>query len=288
VCHRSTFRRRPHPKLIGRARFGAFAAKLSGIGQTRAETPQQVWALRSGSAAVQLRHSPACRRTGVRMRLSRPLLWASVGVDVTTETVISRPVAEVAAYAGDPSNAPEWYANIESVDWKTLPPVQVGSAMPVGSGARRRCGPSGRARRGSGRRTTGCGARSASGRAPAAVWRDLPPAAPEPGESQPLLPPGPSSVRPLGTGRHPGEQQRPAGEQRTTGDTRPEQVPPADPSALSLTDLRQAHPRLLSGRRRARSRRRRRARRSEDRRRGGSACRAPRSAGWQDRPRSGC
>ena len=48
---------------------------------------------------------------------------------MTTELVISRPVAEVAAYAGDPSNAPEWYANIKSVDWKTLPPVQVGSAM---------------------------------------------------------------------------------------------------------------------------------------------------------------
>lgn len=46
-----------------------------------------------------------------------------------TEAVISRPVAEVAAYAGDPSNAPDWYSKIESVEWKTLPPVQVGSAM---------------------------------------------------------------------------------------------------------------------------------------------------------------
>ena len=50
-------------------------------------------------------------------------------VDVLTETVIRRPVAEVAAYAGDPTNAPEWYANIASVDWQTPPPVAVGSRM---------------------------------------------------------------------------------------------------------------------------------------------------------------
>ncbi|TQN44360.1 polyketide cyclase/dehydrase/lipid transport protein [Blastococcus colisei] len=50
-------------------------------------------------------------------------------VDVLTETVIGRPVAEVAAYAGDPSNAPEWYVNIASVEWETPPPVAVGSRM---------------------------------------------------------------------------------------------------------------------------------------------------------------
>lgn len=52
-----------------------------------------------------------------------------MAVDVLTETVIERPVAEVAAYVGDPGNAPEWYANIESVEWLTEPPVAVGSRM---------------------------------------------------------------------------------------------------------------------------------------------------------------
>jgi uncharacterized protein YndB with AHSA1/START domain len=50
-------------------------------------------------------------------------------VDVVTEAVIPRPVAEVAGYAADPTNAPEWYANIASVDWETEPPVGVGSRV---------------------------------------------------------------------------------------------------------------------------------------------------------------
>lgn len=50
-------------------------------------------------------------------------------VDVETSTVIARPVHDVAAYATDPSNAPRWYANIESVEWKSPPPVQVGSLV---------------------------------------------------------------------------------------------------------------------------------------------------------------
>jgi hypothetical protein len=50
-------------------------------------------------------------------------------VDVLTETVIRRPVAEVSIYAGDPTHAPEWYANIASVEWRTPPPVAVGSRM---------------------------------------------------------------------------------------------------------------------------------------------------------------
>jgi uncharacterized membrane protein len=50
-------------------------------------------------------------------------------VDVLTETVIRRPRREVAAYAGDPANAPEWYANIASVEWETPPPITLGSRM---------------------------------------------------------------------------------------------------------------------------------------------------------------
>ena len=52
-----------------------------------------------------------------------------MAVDVTTKIVIYRPVAEVAAYAGDPTNAPEWYANIGTVDVMTPPPLALGSQM---------------------------------------------------------------------------------------------------------------------------------------------------------------
>jgi uncharacterized protein YndB with AHSA1/START domain len=50
-----------------------------------------------------------------------------VTVDVTTEIVIERPPEVVAAYAADPANAPAWYANIDSVEWRTAPRVEVGS-----------------------------------------------------------------------------------------------------------------------------------------------------------------
>ena len=52
-----------------------------------------------------------------------------MAVDVLTETVIDRPFLEVSAYAADPSHAPQWYANIESVVWQTPAPVMAGSRM---------------------------------------------------------------------------------------------------------------------------------------------------------------
>lgn len=50
-------------------------------------------------------------------------------IDVLTETIIERPREVVADYVSDPSNAPDWYSNIKTVEWRTDPPYEVGSRM---------------------------------------------------------------------------------------------------------------------------------------------------------------
>lgn len=52
-----------------------------------------------------------------------------MAVDVRTEILFRRPPAEVAIFAGNPERAPEWYVNIKAVEWKTEPPLAVGSRV---------------------------------------------------------------------------------------------------------------------------------------------------------------
>src|SRR3954462_4114813 len=52
-----------------------------------------------------------------------------MAVDVVTTVDIARQRDAVAAFASDPGNATTWYENIKRVEWKTTPPVSVGSRI---------------------------------------------------------------------------------------------------------------------------------------------------------------
>lgn len=48
-------------------------------------------------------------------------------VDVKIETLIDRPVAQLATYTNDPDNVPTWHVDIKTMEWQTEPPVALGS-----------------------------------------------------------------------------------------------------------------------------------------------------------------
>lgn len=50
-------------------------------------------------------------------------------VDVITQIIIKCPQSRVFGYASNLDNAPEWYVNIKSVEWRTPKPLTLGSQI---------------------------------------------------------------------------------------------------------------------------------------------------------------
>ena len=52
-----------------------------------------------------------------------------MSVDVSSSILINRSRAIVSEYAANPDNAPNWYVNIKVVEWKSSPPLTIGSQI---------------------------------------------------------------------------------------------------------------------------------------------------------------
>lgn len=50
-------------------------------------------------------------------------------VDVVSQADILRPIDVVSHYAANPSNAPEWYVNIDTVEWRSAAEMRVGAKV---------------------------------------------------------------------------------------------------------------------------------------------------------------
>jgi len=50
-------------------------------------------------------------------------------VDVVTSIDINCSIGKVSQYTSDPDNAPEWYVNIKTAEWKTPKPLVLGSRI---------------------------------------------------------------------------------------------------------------------------------------------------------------
>ena len=50
-------------------------------------------------------------------------------IDVTTQIIIKCSQSRVFEYASNPDNAPLWYVNIKSVEWRTPKPLNLGSQI---------------------------------------------------------------------------------------------------------------------------------------------------------------